>query len=408
MKRITLLVFIILVIVPSFCLAQKVKKIRNINERANTTEIFYVLKEKKDVKHGEYLYKYNGKVQVHGQFEQNYAVGTWIYTPVKNFRIEGKFLNNKKNGVWKYYSNDRLISEIRYKDDVLAGEAAGYFESGQIAAKTNYFNGDLNGEYLAYHENGKIKEKSKYTEGKLDGLFVRFNKKGELLYKIEYKQGLPYNLEIMQNNDSILVSGNLKNGTGEFIEYAKNNETGEKYILNRKTFKNGKLNGSVQGFDSKGRPFYRGQYKDGYMIGMWEFFMNNDKKHFKHAYQYADSIQEDSTKRFMNFYKDELEQFGEMPKFENTNSDQFRYHIMRALTYPIQAQKRGISGRVYVQFKVSKLGLVKEAEVVRGVDKYLDSEALRVVKSSPLWIPGFKDQLPVDVLFTFPIVFQLR
>jgi antitoxin component YwqK of YwqJK toxin-antitoxin module len=326
--RITLFAFAILTTLPNFCLAQKVKKIRNINERANTTEIYYVLKDKKDIKHGEYLYKYNGKVQVQGQFEQNYAVGTWIYTPGKNFRIEGKFLNNKKNGIWKYYSNDQLISEINYKDDILDGEATGYFESGQIAAKTNFSNSDLNGEYIAYHENGKIKEKSRYSKGKLDGLSARFNKNGEPLYKIEYNQGLPYNLEIMQDNVSILVSGNLKNGTGEFIEYAKNFETGEKYILSIKNYKDGKLNGPVKGFDSKGKPFYRGQYKDGYMVGMWEFFMNNDNKHFKSVYQYTDSIQEDSTKRFMNFYKDELQQFGEMPKFENSSSDQFRYHIM--------------------------------------------------------------------------------
>lgn len=406
--RITILLLTILITLPNFCLAQKVKKIRNLNERANTTEIFYVLKNQKDVKHGEYVYKYNGKIQVQGQFEQNYAVGTWNYTPGKDFRIEGNFLNNKKNGIWKYYSNDRLISEISYKNDVLDGEATGYYESGQIAAKTTYLNGDLDGQYIAYFENGEIKEKSKYTKGKPDGVFIRFDKKGEPIYAIDYNKGMPFSLEIMQDHDSIRVSGNLKDGTGEFIEYAKNSETGEKYIISNKTFKEGKLNGPVKGFDPKGKPFYRGQYKNGYMVGMWEFFMNNEEKYFQAAYQYTDSIKKDSTKRFVNMYRSELEIYGEMPKFENSNADQFRYHIMRNLIYPIQAQRKGISGKVYVQFKVNELGLVKDAEVVRGVDKYLDREALRVVKSSPLWIPGFKDQLPVEVLFTFPIVYQLR
>ncbi|MCB2195629.1 MAG: TonB family protein [Bacteroidetes bacterium] len=405
--RITLLAFTILTICPCFCSAQKVKKIRNINERANTTEIFYVLKEKKDIKHGEYLYKYNGKIQVQGQFEQNYAVGKWIYTPGKDFRIEGNFLNNRKNGVWKYYSNDRLISEIRFKEGVLDGKATGYYENGQVAANTAYADGHLEGEYIAFHENGNIKEKSNYTEGKLDGLFEKFDKNGEPVYSIKYNEGVPFNLDIMQNNDSIYVSGNLQNGTGEFIEYDKNND-GDKYVASIKTFENGKLNGSVEGFDPKGKPFYRGQYKNGYKIGMWEFYMNNNQKHYKSVYQYSDSIKEDSTDRFLNVYRSGLKLYGTMPKFENSNSDQFRYHIMRTLIYPIQAQRRGISGRVYVQFKISEQGLVKDAEVVRGVDKYLDREALRVVKSSPLWIPGFKDQLPVDVLFTFPIVFQLR
>lgn len=48
------------------------------------------------------------------------------------------------------------------------------------------------------------------------------------------------------------------------------------------------------------------------------------------------------------------------------------------------------------------------SQKLKKLDKLLDEEALRVIKSSPLWIPGFNDQLPVDVLFTFPIVFQLR
>lgn len=405
--RITLLAVTILTIYPCFCSAQKVKKIRNLNERANTAEIFYVLKDKNDIKHGEYLYKYNGKIQVQGQFEQNYAIGTWIYTPCTDFRIEGNFLNNKKNGVWKYYSNDRLISEIRYKEGVLDGNATGYYENGQVAANTTYSDGHLDGEYIAFHENGKIKEKSKYTEGKLDGLFEKFDNNGEPVYSIKYKEGMPFNLDIMQNRDSIYVSGSLHNGTGEFIEYDRNNE-GEKYVASIKTFENGKLNGSVKGFDPKGKPFYRGQYKDGYKIGMWEFYMNNNQKHYTSVYQYSDSIREDSTDRYLNIYRSGLKLYSKMPKFENSGSDQFRYHIMRTLIYPIQAQRRGVSGRVYVQFKVNEQGLVKDAVVVKGVDKYLDREALRVVKSSPLWVPGFKDQLPVDVLFTFPIVFQLR
>ena len=43
-----------------------------------------------------------------------------------------------------------------------------------------------------------------------------------------------------------------------------------------------------------------------------------------------------------------------------------------------------------------------------GVDKELDSEAVRVVGSSPKWEPGRQRDRAVPVTYTFPVVFQLR
>ena len=144
------------------------------------------------------------------------------------------------------------------------------------------------------------------------------------------------------------------------------------------------------------------------MIGMWEFYLNNKENYFSQSYNYTDSLKEDSTKGFINMYKNDLELYGELPKFENQDVNQFRYYIARTLMYPLEAQRKGISGRVYVEFQVNRLGLVQNVKLEKSVDKFLDQEALRVIKSSPLWVPGFKDQLPVETKFTFPIVFHLR
>ena len=85
-----------------------------------------------------------------------------------------------------------------------------------------------------------------------------------------------------------------------------------------------------------------------------------------------------------------------MMKFLSTN-----------IKYPVEAQKKGISGRVIVQFVIMEDGTLEQAKVIRGVDPLLDEEALRVVKSMPKWKPGMDRGEAVKVRFTAPIMFNL-
>ena len=85
-----------------------------------------------------------------------------------------------------------------------------------------------------------------------------------------------------------------------------------------------------------------------------------------------------------------------MMKFLSTN-----------IKYPVEAQKKGISGRVIVQFVIMEDATLDQAKVIRGVDPLLDEEALRVVKSMPKWKPGMDRGEAVKVRFTAPIMFNL-
>ncbi|HBG41049.1 MAG TPA: M56 family peptidase [Porphyromonadaceae bacterium] len=78
------------------------------------------------------------------------------------------------------------------------------------------------------------------------------------------------------------------------------------------------------------------------------------------------------------------------------------------IQYPVEAQKKGIQGRVIVQFIVRKDGRIFDAVVLRGADPLLDAEALRLVNVMPEWIPGKLKKQPVNVLFTLPVVFSLQ
>ena len=99
----------------------------------------------------------------------------------------------------------------------------------------------------------------------------------------------------------------------------------------------------------------------------------------------------------------------DMPTFNGGDpATEFRKYIGQNLRYPEIAAENGISGRVIVQFAVSKVGKVVDAKVVRSVDPALDKEAIRVVMSSPKWTPGKQRGKAVKVLFTFPINFVLQ
>jgi len=97
-----------------------------------------------------------------------------------------------------------------------------------------------------------------------------------------------------------------------------------------------------------------------------------------------------------------------MPKFEEKTSDEFRFFIQKNLKYPLEAKEQGVSGRVFISFVVDKEGNVRNVKVERGVNSHLDAEAVRVVKLSPKWTPGTQRGIPVNVQFTFPIVFALK
>ena len=78
------------------------------------------------------------------------------------------------------------------------------------------------------------------------------------------------------------------------------------------------------------------------------------------------------------------------------------------LRYPEVAQANNIQGRVVVKFTVEKDGSISNPTVVRGVDKDLDREAIRVVKKMPRWNAGKNNGVAVRSYFNLPVNFKLQ
>lgn len=78
------------------------------------------------------------------------------------------------------------------------------------------------------------------------------------------------------------------------------------------------------------------------------------------------------------------------------------------IVYPAVAAEEGVSGRVIVEFVVSKSGAIENVKVLRSPHKALEQEALRVVKAMPAWNPGRNNGQAVKVTYVLPVAFRLQ
>ncbi|MCK5782465.1 MAG: energy transducer TonB [Flavobacteriales bacterium] len=105
------------------------------------------------------------------------------------------------------------------------------------------------------------------------------------------------------------------------------------------------------------------------------------------------------------------------PGCENFSDKQSRYicfqknimkHVRKNFKYPEIAREMGIQGRVIIKFVIGKDGVISDATVLRGIDKSLDEEAIRIVRSIPKMTPASQRGRAVPVSFMIPITFKLN
>jgi TonB family protein len=96
----------------------------------------------------------------------------------------------------------------------------------------------------------------------------------------------------------------------------------------------------------------------------------------------------------------------EKPEFPGGDTALINF-IAKNTEYPQTAKDEGIQGRVIVHFVISETGDVTNIRIARGVNPYLDQEALRVVRLMPRWKPGKQRGKNVPIKYMIPINFYL-
>ncbi|MCT4599807.1 MAG: hypothetical protein N4A32_02810 [Marinifilaceae bacterium] len=120
-------------------------------------------------------------------------VNATFYNKTGKLIATGRYVDNKKDSIWNYFSEDRLISRENYVKGKKDGDSFLYYPEGGIKETIFWNNGVKEGEWRRFYRNKKLMFLALFTKGKLDGKFVAYNRKGEISivgkYVDAYKEG---------------------------------------------------------------------------------------------------------------------------------------------------------------------------------------------------------------------------
>jgi len=99
--------------------------------------------------------------------------------------------------------------------------------------------------------------------------------------------------------------------------------------------------------------------------------------------------------------------FDRMPEFPGGEKALLKF-IRKNINYPAYEKSADIQGRVIVGFVVNEFGNISDVTIKKGVSKGINTEAIRVVKLFPNFIPGSYHGQAVKIAFVLPIDFKLE
>jgi antitoxin component YwqK of YwqJK toxin-antitoxin module len=149
-----------------------------------------------DIPTGTFTYYYpTGEVKAVTVFSKNGTIArTKMYTVGGKIMGEGKYVNEKKDSLWKFYDEDGgLLSEESYVNGLKDGKSKVYYMSGNLAEERTWKMGVLDGPRANYFESGQIKYKGQYVKGKVEGKVTFYHLTGKVdaegMYVNDLKNG---------------------------------------------------------------------------------------------------------------------------------------------------------------------------------------------------------------------------
>lgn len=171
------------------------------------------------LKQGRWIRTYqNGKTRYEGQFRNDKPYGDFAYyyesgklkavskysddgaiCKVNSFfengnpMAEGTYVNQKKDGVWIFYSDidGKKVAQENYKMGELEGRKISFYpETGETAELIFYKDGIKNGLFQKYFEGGQIMVVGKYIDDKLDGEYTVYYESGKVKIHGFYNKGI--------------------------------------------------------------------------------------------------------------------------------------------------------------------------------------------------------------------------
>ena len=96
-----------------------------------------------------------------------------------------------------------------------------------------------------------------------------------------------------------------------------------------------------------------------------------------------------------------------MPKF-SSGVQQFSKFLTPNIKYPAADRENNVSGKVKLSFIVENDGSISNVETIKSPSKTLAEECIRLIKSSPPWIPGSEKGRLIRIQLNIIIEFKLE
>ena len=110
-------------------------------------------------------------------------------------------------GIKKYYSNDRLIKEITFKNGVREGEMKSYYQGGQLYQRFWYEKGLREDSAVWYFLEGQVFRTTPFRHDTIDGIQKQYYRNGKLRARIKYVKGLRSPFFEEYNNQGKVITG---------------------------------------------------------------------------------------------------------------------------------------------------------------------------------------------------------
>ncbi|MFN8207752.1 MAG: TonB family protein [Bacteroidales bacterium] len=384
------------------------KKITNTPSFTDIKQVYY---QQNGQKNGSYTLYYRGQMQAEGAFISDQRTGSWTFYDMNgNICIQGHYRENKKTGEWLYFRDKTLVCRAQYDPDSGKSVFNGFSPDGKLATVRTFDWKSKKIYVRRYYPDGHLKEKIQSQENLNDGLQERFSTAGDTLLIMEFRNGNPYWLKKSSESSSFneYYLGSLKEGNGKLLINVIDSLSGKFVPFLELNYKNGELNGIYRRYYPSCKLFCLGNFTNGYLNGTFRFYTEEGANDISLRYQLSDSLRNDPKNKIFTEAPDTDAEGNLLPRFQGKSFDTFREHITRNLRYPSEAQENAIQGRVLTTFNINPLGEIEDLKIDKGVHPLLDMEAIRVVRASPLWEPGFRHFIPSTESFTFPIIFVLQ
>lgn len=390
----------------------------SVEPEFNMVEYNKLVSSRKVMPHGKCYFLYPNRAK---KLEVNYEYGSKIgeikgYYETGELRFQGTFSEKLTH----YFKDGSVKKEEKYIDGSKKAKSIKYYPSGNIQMEANYSFENNSGNQTIYYTDGTQKREMKFKMEKLisEKCFDTNGKKIEcnpLITEPTILKGNNQFLTDLQNftfnndstlNDTLLLGINLKIDTTGCAKFQNFDFLGQDSLqtdLINWLEKPGIFSPML--FDDQPVecnielkiPVYQNK-----------ILLMDDFNESENSSRNETTLEEETTYTWNFSSIDDITFFivEQMPEFPGGELA-MRTFIGKNIRYPVEAQEKGIKGKVYVNFVIDKTGRPVKLSIVKGVHHLIDNEAMRVISLMPTWRPGMQRGKTVNVSYTVPINFEL-